>query len=67
MLIRNSLSERGRSGFPLFGKEGPGEISAVTHGFSIYKKIPLNPPLPKGGNFSGEGERDSDNRRDSVD
>ena len=34
----------------LAGKEGPGEICAVTHGFTICEKIPLNPPLLKGGN-----------------
>jgi hypothetical protein len=33
----------GRLGFPLFGKEGTGEISGVTDGFRYSKKSPLIP------------------------
>src|SRR5919108_1932068 len=38
------------SGIPLFGKEGSGEICAISHSFTS-QKIPLNPPLPKGETF----------------
>jgi hypothetical protein len=34
--------------FPLFGKEGSGEIFAAHHRFYLSEKIPLNPPLLKG-------------------
>jgi hypothetical protein len=41
-----------KSGFPLFGKEGPGEIFAVTDGFMSPKKSPLIPLLSKGEIFA---------------
>jgi hypothetical protein len=34
--------------FPLFGKEGLGEISAVSHGFTSPKKSPLVPLWQRG-------------------
>jgi len=36
------------SSFPLFEKEGLGEISGVANGFYVSQENPLNPPLPKG-------------------
>jgi hypothetical protein len=44
-----SLKEKGQD-FPLFRKEGPGEIFPGTT-VAISDKIPLNPPFAKGGNF----------------
>jgi len=42
----------GRLEFPLFGKEGPWEISAVIDGFTSSKKSPLIPLLVKGETFA---------------
>src|SRR5437016_3261368 len=38
----------GKIRFPLFEKEGPGEICAVTDGSHRQKNLPQSPPLPKG-------------------
>jgi hypothetical protein len=42
-----ALCGEGKAEFPLFGKEGSGEICAVVPGFTMCEKT-LNAPLQKG-------------------
>jgi len=49
--LSSSPNFGGRISIPLFGKEGPGEISVIRVRFHICGKIPLSPPFQKKGEY----------------